>query len=108
MKIKSWGMEYDVIPVITKYAMGDTLAIQLVCDDGEPYGVLTVKLDDRLEDDVCAYVDVNNIPGAEEFIRENGLGVFTGVKKVSGYCEYPLYKFNVRWTNSEIASWVVK
>ena len=94
MKIKSWRKEYDVIPVITKYVMGDTLAIQLVCDDGELsgalYGVLTVKLDDMLENDVCAYVDVNNIPGAEEFIRENGLGVFTGVKKVSGYGEYPL------------------
>ena len=39
------------------------------------------------------YVDTNNMPSAEKFIRENNLGEFTGEVEYSGFCEYPLYKF---------------
>ena len=31
----------------------------------------------------------------EKFITENDIGEFTGLTKRSGFCEYPLYLFNV-------------
>ena len=100
MKIQSWGKEYDVAPVASRYAVGGTLAVQLRCWDSEyevwePFGSLTVKLNDDMEGDETAYVDVNNIQNAEKFIQENGLGVPTGGFKMSGYCVYPLYKFDL-------------
>lgn len=42
-----------------------------------------------------AYVDVNNCPWAQKFIEENKLGEFTGKYGQSGFCIYPLYKFNL-------------
>lgn len=93
MKIKQFGKEYEVTTNRTKYYNGN-LAITLTCDNGEPYGTLTVNLGERLFPDT-AYVDTNNMPDAERFIKENGLGEFTGKTKDSGYCTYPLYKFNL-------------
>ena len=100
MKIRGWGRDYNVVPVASRYAVGETLAVQLKCWNDEygmwePYGSLTVKLNDEFEGEETAYVDVNNIPEAEKFIQENGLGVPTGGFKMSGYCVYPLYKFDL-------------
>ena len=38
--------------------------------------------------------EVKVMKDAETFIADNELGIFTGFVKRSGYCEYPLYKFN--------------
>lgn len=43
----------------------------------------------------CGYLNVNDMPDIEKFITENELGEFTGFTQRSGYCEYPLYLFNV-------------
>lgn len=60
----------------------------------EPYGDITVNLSSLKVPDYCGYVDTNNMPNAEQFIKEHDLGVFTGLTKRSGYCEYPLYMFD--------------
>jgi len=60
----------------------------------EPYGDLTVNLAGKAPD-YCGYVDLNNMPELEKFIEENDLGEFTGLTQRSGFCEYPLYLFNV-------------
>ena len=91
MKIENWGNAYDVRMEKTKYCNGN-LAIRLVCDNGEPYGDLTVNLNKELPDDM-AYVDTNNMPNAERFIKENNLGVHQGKYEYSGFCAYPLYRF---------------
>ena len=96
MKIENWGMEYEVKVNKTKYTDGN-LAIQLMCHDDEydfwgPYGNLTVNLGEKLPEDQ-AYVDTNNMPNAEEFIRKYGLGEHLGTFRMSGFCCYPLYKF---------------
>lgn len=93
MKIKNWGEEYEVTARKAKYYNGN-LAITLTCDNGEPYGTLTKNLDEILAFDK-AYVDTNNLPDAERFIKDNNLGKFTGVTQKCGYCEYPLYAFNL-------------
>ena len=97
MKIKSYLNIYDVEPVYASYQNNGSLAIQLIdTEDGCPFGTLTVNLEgyESLVDGEYAFVDTNNIPNAEEFIIENGLGAPTGIYGHSGYCEYPLYRFN--------------
>lgn len=63
----------------------------------EPFATLTACLGEgeRFNEPGFAYVDTNNMPGAEQFIKENGLGEPTGVRLRSGFCTYPLYKFNI-------------
>ena len=79
------------------YANNDTLAIALVTSTGEPYCNLTVNLPDSLiwGDERTAFVDTNNCPWAEEFIKENNLGVPMNYIARSGFCTYPLYRFNI-------------
>ena len=38
---------------------------------------------------------VNDMPDIEKFITDNDIGEFTGFTQRSGFCEYPLYLFNV-------------
>ena len=84
------------------------IAIQLVeaagDDAGMNYSDLTVNLGSDIGNETimprsCGFIDVNNFPAAERFIAENGLG--TPYKRFgeqvygySGYCEYPLYRFD--------------
>ena len=60
----------------------------------EPFGDVTVNIAAPAPD-YCGYLDTNNLSNVENFIRENDLGEFTGLTGRSGYCEYPLYLFNV-------------
>ena len=71
--------------------------IGLMCnEDGydEPFGDVTVNLSVAAPN-YCGYLNVNDMPDIEKFITENELGEFTGFTQRSGYCEYPLYLFNV-------------
>ena len=40
-------------------------------------------------------VNVNDMQDIEKFITDNDIGEFTGFTQRSGFCEYPLYLFNV-------------
>lgn len=97
MKLKSqYGKEYEVSIEINTYLNNGCMYIGLV-EQGEypePYGDLTVNLAGKAPD-YCGYVDLNNMPELEKFIAENDLGEFTGLTQRSGFCEYPLYLFNV-------------
>lgn len=99
MKVKTYFGEYEVEMERSTYFNNKSLAIQLTCIDEEygfkePFAMLTVNLDDGMANDEYAYVDTNNCPWAEEFIEENNLGSPTGIMGFSGYCAYPLYRFN--------------
>ena len=92
-----WGSSEEVQLEINSYMNNKGLYIGLMNRDGddfEPYGDLTVNLSQKAPD-YCAYVDTNNMPGVEKFIEENDLGEFTGLTQRSGFCEFPLYMFNV-------------
>lgn len=97
MKLKSqYGKEYEVSIEINTYLNNGCMYIGLV-EQGEypeSYGDLTVNLAGKAPD-YCGYVDLNNMPELEKFIAENDLGEFTGLTQRSGFCEYPLYLFNV-------------
>ena len=83
-----------------RYAYGDNLFMQLWVE-GEPYATLTVNLPETLPYNE-AYVDVNNFPEAEDFIKRNKIGTFTGRFGASGFCKYPLYKFDLDKIGGEI------
>jgi len=84
----------------TTYDNNKTLAVVLV-EEGtnEIYEVVTVNIDST--EYVCgpfndmAFVDANNLPEVERFLKENGLAESAGHLEVNGMCEYPLYKFNL-------------
>lgn len=91
---------------LTRYRNDNSLAIIAMCYEEEykcweHYGTLTVNLNyddcDPAPED-CAYLDTNNIQGIEEFITENKLGEFTGIRK-----HYPLYRFDMTKIKSIIA-----
>lgn len=93
---------YDVNIIIDHYKLDGSLAIELIdAHDGSPLTSLTICLTDDLGlPYFCvgsnrAFVDTNNVPEAEAFIREYKLGKFTGIKKPSGFCTYPLYEFDL-------------
>ena len=97
MKLSSrYGGEYEVSLEINTYLNNGCMYIGLI-EQGEypePYGDMTVNLDGKVPD-YCGYVDLNNMPELEKFIEDNDLGEFTGLTRRSGFCEYPLYMFNV-------------
>ena len=91
--VKSWGMETEVTLEIAHYAENKNLAIQMWCEDG-PYAILTVNLSQKCKPN-CAFVDTNNCPWAENFIEKYKLGMPTGNMKMSGFCIYPEYEFDL-------------
>ena len=97
MELKTqWGSTENVQLEINNYSNNNGLYIGLVCsdEDMESYGDLTVNLMNKAPA-YCAYINTNNMPEAEKFITEKGLGEYTGLNQRSGYCEYPLYMFDV-------------
>lgn len=99
-KINAYNKDWFVIPVLNKYTYGNCLAISLMLEDGSCFAHLTVNLIDALEGiatlpEDCAFVDVNNAPWAEAFIKEYDLGIHLGMYVQSGFVSYPLYKFNL-------------
>lgn len=96
-EIKAYGKTYNVHPTVNKYQSNGTLAISLITDSGEPFANLTVNIMDTMiwGNDTTAFVDVNNCEWAENFIAKNELGEYMGIIGRSGFCTYPLYKFDI-------------
>ena len=89
--------ETQVTLDIQQYMNNKSMYIGLMCREygyDEPFGDVTVNLSFEALD-YCGYLNVNDMPDIEQFITDNELGEFTGFTQRSGYCEYPLYMFNV-------------
>ena len=89
------------VDIANYMANPNSIALQLTCLDGEPMAMTTVNLGYGL-DFGLAFLDTNNVPleklkdflektGAEPVKNHNGKEVTAR----SGYCEYPLYKFDL-------------
>lgn len=73
----------------------NTLYLGIVdVEDGELYADLTVNLRDSFLTN-ANYLDTNNSKYVEEFMTKYKLGEFTGIMSRSGFCEYPLYHFDL-------------
>lgn len=86
---------YDVNIHKTAYRNNGALAIVLDSPTEGPFATLTVNLDGPKPPANYAFVDTNNCPWAEAFIKANKLGKPIGMVGYSGYCQYPLYEFDL-------------
>ena len=101
--IDVFGEKIEVVVRKVSYADNGSLAVYLFLDktyDYEPYALLTVNLQESDENEKDeAYLDKNNLPYAETFVKEYGLATPTGRVAYSGFCRYPLYKFDLARLN---------
>ena len=90
--------DYDVILVAKEYDLDGSLAIEVMAvENGEVtdyFTRLTTYVNLFLQSDTRAFVDTNNNPWAEKFIKDNRLGKFAGKRCGGVYCTYPLYTFD--------------
>lgn len=98
LTLNAWGQSHEISFHLANYADNNNLYIGLIMhdEDGtEPYGDLTVNLDVKLPSD-CAYVDLNN-NGREilNWLIDNELAIPTFSTRISGFCEYPEFIFNM-------------
>ena len=77
------------------YRNNGSLAVEMITvPDEEPFAMITVNLGCPLQSDRIAFVDENNIPGIDAWLRKNGIAKPLGYKQRSGFCTYELYSFN--------------
>ncbi len=91
--MKKRKLTYHGRPVMVKaesYRNNNTLALTLNYEDGDR-DVVTVNLNSHFQSDSMAFLDSNNYPDIEEWIRKNNLGLSMNLTQQSGFCEYPLY-----------------
>ena len=96
LKINCYGEDFKVEIKKNSYANNRRLAVQLVCDDGIPFGTITTNIKYPLStlDKYLAFIDTNNYPYIEKWLIDNGIAYPTGHIGYSGFCAYPEYKFN--------------
>lgn len=113
MMYNSYGTEYELKFKKGKYENG-RLAIQVMCRElkeewFEPFCILTVNLPDIIlssdgsteMSSNMAFIDVNNCPASLVMkVIEEGYMTMTRTTADSGFCSYPLVKFNEDWLNS--------
>lgn len=88
----------------SKYWMNDRLAISIIAkikDDEDdwfqPYCNVTVNLPSaKMDSPNAVFIDTNNAPWLEDFLRKNGFGLPTGRFRSSGFCNYPEYLLNLQ------------
>ena len=109
-RLSKTGRTHPVTLQFGKYSCNNKLAVQLVeaAAPWSPFATLTVNLPDiptevmkmwfgsnMPDESTLAFVDTNTCPWAEEFLVDNNIAENTGISMPSGFCMYPLYKFNV-------------
>ena len=96
MTLKTEFSEYPEVFLETgEYQADGSPAVELYTGDGDLIAVITVCLDDPYLEAGESYVDTNNCPWAPDFIREYSLGEQTGKNGQSGYCTYPVFRFDM-------------
>lgn len=101
----NWGAgvsnTYNICLEMASYNSNGTLAVVALeaprggCVTSEYFDTITVNLEFGFAHGNLAYVDTNNCPWAVEMLEENGIASPTGMYGRSGWCEYPLYEFNL-------------
>ena len=84
---------YEVIIERKFYGNGNLAILLTDARDGDAIAKITTNLFD-LPDDL-AFLDTNNCPWAEDFVEKYGIAENTGKTAKSGFCTYPLYRFNL-------------
>jgi hypothetical protein len=93
-----WGGEYNVLFRIDKYYHGKGLYVGMFDPDEGPIADVTVNLNGQMFSHLEPneqYVDINNSPDIGDWLERNKIAEFTGLYGFSGYCAYPLYRFDM-------------
>ena len=93
--LEFYGEMYGLSLFVTEYTNNGRLAIILIDQDGEDFADMTVNLPGERCPEGCAFVDTNNLEGIDSWLAENGIAEHTGISARSGFCTYPLMKFNL-------------
>ncbi len=104
IKIKDYyGEEITINPKFIRYSVTDFMGrkmtipgISLTVDTSEgeePFAVLTKSFGEFIGMKDSAYIDTNNCAFADTFV-DLGIAQPTGLTKESGFCSYPLWKFD--------------
>ena len=83
--------------LIASYTNGNLAVVLQTDTKGVPqdFATITVNFPDEHLLPNQAYLDINNVPGIEQFVEDHQLGKPNGREKISGYCTYPLYVFDL-------------
>ena len=90
--VTEFGTYVNCYLVLRNYSVDDSLCLQVVNDEGFVC-ILTVFTGQWGVD--MQTVDVNNCPFAPKLIDDLGIGIDTLRRCKSGFCEYPVYIFNL-------------
>ena len=85
----------DVYLCTSNYCADNSIYVCIMNDEDGQLAVLTKCLDDKHLNGNENYIDINNCPWAPQFLMDYGLAEPTGEYRFSGYCEYPVFRFNV-------------
>lgn len=93
-----YGKEHPVTFNLDNYSQNGNLYVGLIThEEGypEPWSDLTVNLGVQCKAN-CAFIDVNN-NGMQiiDWLIDNNLGRILAREKVSGFCVYPEFEFNM-------------
>ena len=77
----------------TSYAQNGNLAVLSYEENGEPFADVTVNF--YFLEPGCAFIDTNNFPEIGNILEQEGIATPLNQYKRSGYCDYPLYEFNM-------------
>ncbi len=94
LTLKALGRDVEVFFTLNHYSMNNNLCINMVAVNEGPWSTLTKNFDVNLEPDE-AFIDTNNNAGIDEILVANGIAEPTGKGIRSGFCIYPLFKFNL-------------
>ena len=96
MTVKTAFANYEnCFLVLNRYMADGSLCVQIMSEDDGPIARLTVCLNDDFLGENESYLDTNNFREGEAFVKEFCLGELTGEMGFSGYCAYPVVRFNM-------------
>lgn len=92
---EEYGRKTGVMLEARHYVGNKALYLGLIERESmEPFCNLTVNLPGGDVPPFAAFLDVNHLEGAREFVEKNALAEDTGITRRSGFVTYPLYLFN--------------
>lgn len=98
LQYSCWGTTYNVLLRVDRYYKGKQLYIGLFDPNEGPVADVTVSLYGQMFSPLKEneqYVDTNNSPDMGGWLERNKIAKFTGLYGFSGYCAYPLYRFDM-------------
>ena len=96
MKLNFMGDDYELVIVEDKYSANDTLYLGLIdVNTYELFADITVNIPYGVAEENTQYVDTNSYCDVlKNIVKKYKLGTKVGADIQSGFCSYPLYKFN--------------